>query len=33
LQDPFGHKWSIGQTKSSPTQEQIEEAAKTVFAS
>jgi PhnB protein len=33
LQDPFGHKWSIGQTKSSPTQEQVEEAAKTVFAS
>ncbi|MGO9336748.1 MAG: VOC family protein [Terracidiphilus sp.] len=33
LRDPFGHKWSIGQTKSTPSQEQIEEAAKTVFAS
>jgi PhnB protein len=32
LRDPFGHYWSIGQTKSSPTQEQIEEAAKAVFA-
>jgi PhnB protein len=32
LQDPFGHKWSIGQTKSSPTQAEIEEASKAVFA-
>lgn len=33
LRDPFGHKWSIGQTKSTPTQEQMEEAAKSVFVS
>jgi PhnB protein len=32
LRDPFGHKWSIGQTKNRPTQDQLEEAAKTVFA-
>jgi PhnB protein len=32
LRDPFGHYWSIGQTKSSPTEAQIEEAAKGVFA-
>jgi PhnB protein len=32
LRDPFGHYWSIGQTKSAPTQTEIEEAAKTVFA-
>jgi PhnB protein len=33
LRDPFGHKWSIGQTKTTPTQEEIEGAAKEVFAS
>ena len=33
LRDPFGHKWSIGQTKSVPTQDEIEKAAKEVFAS
>jgi PhnB protein len=33
LQDPFGHKWSIGQTKSAPTRDEIEKAAKEVFAS
>ena len=33
LRDPFGHKWSIGQTKSVPSQAEIEEAAKTAFAS
>jgi PhnB protein len=33
LRDPFGHKWSIGQTKSAPTQEQIDKAAREVFAS
>ena len=32
LRDPFGHKWSIGQTKSAPTQDEIEKAAKEVFA-
>jgi PhnB protein len=31
LRDPFGHKWSIGQTKSTPSQGEIEEAAKTAF--
>jgi PhnB protein len=33
LRDPFGHKWSIGQTKSVPTQDEIEKAAKEAFAS
>ena len=33
LRDPFGHKWSIGQTKSVPSQAEIEEAAKAAFAS
>lgn len=33
LRDPFGHKWSIGQTKSQPTQDEIEKAAKEVFVS
>lgn len=28
LRDPFGHKWSIGQTKSTLTPEEIDEAAK-----
>jgi PhnB protein len=32
LRDPFGHKWSIGQTKSAPSQAEIEEAAKAAFA-
>jgi PhnB protein len=31
LRDPFGHKWSIGQTKSTPSQGEIEEAAKAAF--
>jgi PhnB protein len=31
LRDPFGHKWSIGQTKSTPSQAEIEEAAKAAF--
>ena len=31
LLDPFGHKWSIGQTKSTPSQAEIEEAAKVAF--
>jgi len=33
LRDPFGHKWSVGQTKTTPNQEEIEKAAKEVFAS
>jgi PhnB protein len=31
LRDPFGHKWSIGQTKSAPTEAELEEAAKAAF--
>ncbi|MGA2048480.1 MAG: VOC family protein [Terracidiphilus sp.] len=33
LKDPFGHKWSIGQTKSVPTEAEIEEGAKAAFVS
>jgi PhnB protein len=33
LRDPFGHKWSIGQTKSAPSEAEIEEGAKAAFAS
>lgn len=32
LRDPFGHKWSIGQTLRNPSQEEIEEAAKATFS-
>ena len=32
LRDPFGHKWSIGQTKSTPSEAEVEEAAKKSFA-
>lgn len=32
LRDPFGHKWSIGQTKSAPSQEELVEGAKAAFA-
>jgi PhnB protein len=32
LRDPFGLYWSIGQTVAKPTQAEIDEAAKTVFA-
>jgi len=32
LRDPFGHKWSIGQTKSAPSEAEIEEGARTAFA-
>jgi PhnB protein len=32
LRDSFGHNWSISQTKSAPTQEQIEQGAIAVFA-
>jgi len=31
LKDPFGHKWSMAQTKASLTKAEIEEAAKTSF--
>jgi PhnB protein len=31
LRDPFGHKWSIGQTKSAPSQAELEEGAKVAF--
>jgi PhnB protein len=31
LKDPFGHKWSIGQSIAKPTKEEVEEAAKAVF--
>jgi PhnB protein len=31
LRDPFGHKWSIGQTKQKLTQAEIEEASKAAF--
>ena len=33
LRDPFGHKWSIGQTKSAPGETELEEGAKAAFAS
>jgi PhnB protein len=32
LRDPFGHKWSIGQTNSAPSEAEIEEGAKATFA-
>ncbi len=32
LRDPFGHKWSIGQTKSAPSQQEIEEGANAAFS-
>jgi PhnB protein len=32
LSDPFGHYWSVGQSKAKLTQEQIEEGAKAAFA-
>jgi PhnB protein len=31
LRDPFGHKWSIGQTRSAPTPAELEEGAKAAF--
>ena len=31
LRDPFGHKWSIGQTKRTPSEEEIEAGAKATF--
>lgn len=32
LRDPFGHKWSIGQTKNEPSQAELEEGAKAALA-
>ena len=32
LKDPFGHKWSLAQTKTNPTAAELEEGAKKVFA-
>ena len=32
LRDPFGHRWSIGQTLRNPSQEEIEEGAKAAFS-
>ena len=32
LRDPFGHKWSIGQSLRSPSQEELEEGAKAAFS-
>jgi PhnB protein len=32
LRDPFGHKWSIGQTVRTPSQEEIAQSAKEVFS-
>ena len=31
LRDPFGHRWSVGQSIAKPTKEEVEEAAKAVF--
>jgi PhnB protein len=31
LRDPFGHKWSVGQSLRQPSQEEIEEGAKAAF--
>jgi len=31
LRDPFGHKWSIGQTLRAPSQEELELGAKAAF--
>ena len=30
--DPFGHKWSIGQTKQKLTREEVEAGAKATFS-
>lgn len=32
LKDPFGHRWSIGQSVAKKTQQEIEEAAKMAFS-
>jgi PhnB protein len=31
LRDPFGHKWSVGQTLRNPSQQELEEGAKEAF--
>jgi PhnB protein len=31
LRDPFGHKWSIGQTIAKPTTDELERGAKASF--
>jgi PhnB protein len=31
LRDPFGHRWSIGQSIAKPTKEEVAEAAKSAF--
>lgn len=31
LRDPFGHKWSIGQTLRNPSRQELEEGAKAAF--
>jgi PhnB protein len=31
LRDPFGHRWSVGQSIAKPTKDEVEEAAKAVF--
>ena len=31
LRDPFGHKWSVGQTLRTPNQQELEEGAKAAF--
>jgi PhnB protein len=31
LRDPFGHRWSVGQSIAKPTKEEVEEAAKAAF--
>ncbi len=32
LRDPFGHKWSIGQTLKQPTGQELEDGAKAAFS-
>jgi PhnB protein len=32
LRDPFGHKWSIGQTLRTPNQQELEQGAKAAFS-
>jgi len=31
LRDPFGHKWSVGQTLRKPSEQELEQGAKAVF--
>lgn len=33
IEDPYGHTWAMGQTISSPTREEVDEAAKEAFKS